>query len=240
MILRRLTNAFRKQDWFTVAVEIMIVVLGVFIGLQVNNWNEARKERTAEKRVIERLRDEVPELIGLRSEQRKFADFRLKALDSASRKLFIEASGQVITPPECLSMTLSHIYLSPSNDLPVIEELVSTGSIDVIQKPRLKVAVQTYLQAKAESEETLRAISIDIHQISLEFPELILSTYYFEAPDADPESRQTCNSSGMRADGGFLNTLISNHQRFLTYYQSQFETIDPKLDALVDALGALK
>jgi hypothetical protein len=28
MILRRLVSAFRKQDWFTVAVEIMIVVLG--------------------------------------------------------------------------------------------------------------------------------------------------------------------------------------------------------------------
>lgn len=47
MILRRLTTAFRKQDWFTVAVETLIVVFGVFIGLQVNNWNEARQERVA-------------------------------------------------------------------------------------------------------------------------------------------------------------------------------------------------
>ena len=44
MILRRLSDAFRKQDWFTVAVEILIVLLGVFLGLQVNNWNEARAE----------------------------------------------------------------------------------------------------------------------------------------------------------------------------------------------------
>ena len=45
MILRRLTTAFRKQDWFTVGVETLIVVFGVFIGLQVNNWNEAGKNR---------------------------------------------------------------------------------------------------------------------------------------------------------------------------------------------------
>ncbi|WP_299949230.1 hypothetical protein [Hyphomonas sp. BRH_c22] len=38
MILRRITDAFRKQDWFTVAVETLIVFFGVFIGLQVNNW----------------------------------------------------------------------------------------------------------------------------------------------------------------------------------------------------------
>ena len=42
MILRRLTNALRKQDWFTVVIETLIVVFGVFIGLQVNNWNEDR------------------------------------------------------------------------------------------------------------------------------------------------------------------------------------------------------
>lgn len=45
MILRRLATAFRKQDWFTVAVETLIVVFGVFIGLQVNNWNEARQDQ---------------------------------------------------------------------------------------------------------------------------------------------------------------------------------------------------
>ncbi len=42
MILRRIATAFRKQDWFTVAVETLIVVFGVFIGLQVNNWNVRR------------------------------------------------------------------------------------------------------------------------------------------------------------------------------------------------------
>ncbi|MBU1188318.1 MAG: hypothetical protein KKC01_04730 [Gammaproteobacteria bacterium] len=42
MILRRLASAFRRQDWSTVAVEIMIVVLGVFIGIQVANWNDVR------------------------------------------------------------------------------------------------------------------------------------------------------------------------------------------------------
>jgi|8_EtaG_2_1085327.scaffolds.fasta_scaffold00047_40 hypothetical protein len=44
MILRRLSTALRKQDWFTVAVETLIVMFGVFLGLQVNNWNEARAE----------------------------------------------------------------------------------------------------------------------------------------------------------------------------------------------------
>ena len=38
MILRRLADAIRDQSWFTVALEIMIVVIGIFIGLQVDGW----------------------------------------------------------------------------------------------------------------------------------------------------------------------------------------------------------
>ena len=59
MILRRLSDAFRKQDWFTVAVEILIVVLGVFLGLQVNNWNEARAEGERSRGYLSRIRAEL-------------------------------------------------------------------------------------------------------------------------------------------------------------------------------------
>ena len=36
----------RAQSWTAVAIDFMIVVLGVFVGLQVNLWNEARVEST--------------------------------------------------------------------------------------------------------------------------------------------------------------------------------------------------
>lgn len=45
MIFRRFAANLRRQDWTAVAVELLIVILGVFIGLQVDNWNQARQER---------------------------------------------------------------------------------------------------------------------------------------------------------------------------------------------------
>lgn len=63
MIVRRITDAVRNQDWITVAVELLIVVLGVYLGLQANNWNEARvaQERRAQiaAALITDLRDAV-------------------------------------------------------------------------------------------------------------------------------------------------------------------------------------
>ena len=44
MILRRLAEGVRQQDWFTVVVEVLIVVVGIFLGLQVDDWNEGRQD----------------------------------------------------------------------------------------------------------------------------------------------------------------------------------------------------
>lgn len=45
MILSKLADAIREQNWFTVVLEILIVVIGIFIGLQVDDWNGGRKDR---------------------------------------------------------------------------------------------------------------------------------------------------------------------------------------------------
>ena len=44
MILRRVIEHFRKQEWTAIAIDFVIVVMGVFVGMQVNNWNAARQQ----------------------------------------------------------------------------------------------------------------------------------------------------------------------------------------------------
>lgn len=44
MILKRIAEGIKNQDWFVVGVEIMVVVVGIFIGLQVEAWNQERKD----------------------------------------------------------------------------------------------------------------------------------------------------------------------------------------------------
>ena len=59
MILRRLTENLRAQNWTAIAVEFLIVVIGVFIGTQVANWNQQRLAKVETERMLEQL---VPEL----------------------------------------------------------------------------------------------------------------------------------------------------------------------------------
>ena len=40
MILCRIAAHFRRQDWTAVFIELIVVVVGVFIGVQASNWSE--------------------------------------------------------------------------------------------------------------------------------------------------------------------------------------------------------
>ena len=55
MILRRVIQHVKKQEWTAIAIDLVIVVVGVFIGIQVANWNEARLETQRANGFLERL-----------------------------------------------------------------------------------------------------------------------------------------------------------------------------------------
>ena len=55
LILRRLATSIRKQDWFAVVIETLIVVMGVYLGIQLGNWNAAQAQRAEGERLVERL-----------------------------------------------------------------------------------------------------------------------------------------------------------------------------------------
>ncbi|MEQ9506153.1 MAG: hypothetical protein RLO80_07755 [Hyphomonas sp.] len=70
MILRRLTEHVKDQNWFAVALDFLIVVLGVFVGLQVNNWNEARAAKARRDQITAALITDLRDAAGA---QQQFA-----------------------------------------------------------------------------------------------------------------------------------------------------------------------
>ena len=56
MILRRLTNALKEQNWTTILIEFFLLVSGVFLGIQAANWNEQRAEDAKAQAYLARIR----------------------------------------------------------------------------------------------------------------------------------------------------------------------------------------
>ena len=59
MILRRVIAHVRRQEWTAIWIDLGIVIVGVFIGIQVSNWNEARADRAAYEAALGRLGAEI-------------------------------------------------------------------------------------------------------------------------------------------------------------------------------------
>jgi hypothetical protein len=45
----------RDQNWTAVAIDFVIVVIGVYVGIEVANWNERRVELERGQEYLERI-----------------------------------------------------------------------------------------------------------------------------------------------------------------------------------------
>ena len=63
MIFKRAVARLRAQDWLAITIELAIVIIGVFIGMQVTNWNQARLDDRETKQILARLNPELQNLL---------------------------------------------------------------------------------------------------------------------------------------------------------------------------------
>ena len=156
MILRRLTTAIRKQDWFTVGVETLIVVFGVFIGLQVNNWNETRLNKSEERIYLERLNsDLVQTLADLETDRDEVESWRVEGRTLLQAVLNDDANA--LPEDACWGVTLATRTAVAAPQLATIKELIAGGRTNLISDLALREGLVRY-EAKMESFHGLNAV----------------------------------------------------------------------------------
>ncbi|MGD2127908.1 MAG: hypothetical protein PVJ17_01315 [Lysobacterales bacterium] len=59
MAIHRMVERLRMRDFSTLAIELFVVIIGVFIGIQVSSWNDARLDRIRAHSYLERIRSDL-------------------------------------------------------------------------------------------------------------------------------------------------------------------------------------
>ncbi|MGB8635782.1 MAG: hypothetical protein WCD66_04515 [Rhodanobacteraceae bacterium] len=140
MILRRIADHLKQQHWTGVFIELVIVILGVFIGMQVQDWNAARIARTELNQQLISLR------MQLEDNRAYFKDFRaqlvgqqhdVKALRSAFKKDPPTISGKELNQR---FVNVNRIYVF-APDLTALNELTDTGGLRRIENPKIRDAI---------------------------------------------------------------------------------------------------
>ncbi len=63
MILRGLAKNLKEQNWMAIGIEFVLLIAGVFLGIQVANWNDERRDLIREKAYLEDVAAELDKSI---------------------------------------------------------------------------------------------------------------------------------------------------------------------------------
>jgi hypothetical protein len=150
MIFDRLRRAIREQNWFTVVLEICIVMLGVVIGFQVTAWGQARGDRAQEQVYLRQLAADLRE-----TERDIMARDSLMASQSIAGAQLVRAFLLPEEPPADSILA----WVTRSWDMSLIrpimateEALVATGDLALIRTDSLRTAITAHLEMMRVSQ----------------------------------------------------------------------------------------
>jgi hypothetical protein len=217
MILRELADAIRQQNWFTVVLEVLIVVAGIFIGLQVDDWNSLRKDRTDERSYLIRLHDEImnaeslsERLLTRRIERQKIA---FSVLDT----VFSEEGSATLSDSECLTIGSLNFYNIAVTGLSAVDELTASGRMDILRDAELRAALGALKQAQEATNTYIRIQNGVAYDLANHYPDLISVQAYYDEAVGEVYARMTCDLAAMRQNAAFLNNLSVNADAYDAY-----------------------
>ena len=138
MILRRVVEHVKAQQWTAIFVDFVIVVVGVFIGIQVSNWNEERIERKQEREMLVRLHEDIEESIAGQERDLRFLDRQLS--DQAVMLKSLDACEVTAADQETFQRGVNTLgYINPPRlSRRTIDEMASSGRTDIIRSDAIK------------------------------------------------------------------------------------------------------
>jgi len=124
-------NRFTRYMVYAIG-EIVLVVIGILIALQINMWNEGRKDRVKEQVVLQRLLEEFNTNLKQLDEK---IQIREETIESSTAALGYMDHPEGVER-DSLMAKINAMTITPTFD-PIINDLVSSGNIRLIRNQKL-------------------------------------------------------------------------------------------------------
>lgn len=144
MILRRVIEHFRRQEWTAIAIDFVIVVTGVFIGIQVANWNAAIADQKRAQAYLERIGEDLDADIRTLENRVLFWDqvsrFGIAGLAYAESDRAPAAADWPLLLAYFQASQVGEFYVTNAT----YEEIKSAGELSLISDPELRGRLAFY------------------------------------------------------------------------------------------------
>lgn len=244
MIIRRLGEAIARQDWFVVLIELIVLVVGIFIGLQVDDWNQARKDRNDEQRFLVSLHEDIllAEELSARVRERRLS--RRDQVRTANDVIFGHDQRDYLTDEECITVATGNYFNITVTGLPSLEELIATGRLGIIRNQELRAALMGLRETRAALHTMVQVQSgqSSFNNLPQLFPALMELTWYYDPAGDEIRGTATCDLEGMRTSREFLNYWGANADGYDAYVRDGLQPWSDQFDrvhAMVDQVLGL-
>lgn len=138
--------------------EIVLVMAGILLALQIDNWNEARKDRNTEEQYMNRLLYDLQNDTSYFSSQILLCERAISHLDSFLVEMYIAPES-----PDDVYRIIKHSALQ-TDDLTLknstYEELISTGSMNIFSDQNIKAAIMDYYHLGEELASQIKEFNL--------------------------------------------------------------------------------
>lgn len=144
MLLRRFQKHVSDQNWFAVTLDVIVVVVGIFLGLSATEWYENQKALDAERADLIRLQEEARAIVESLETTIRRQDDNLAAMEVAVRA-FEAGTLEGVDRSKFRQGVLTVIYfdaLSPPRT--VYDELTSSGRFGGLTSTAVRENVADY------------------------------------------------------------------------------------------------
>jgi hypothetical protein len=212
LLLARFGRAVRSHDWFTALIELVLLVIGIFFGFQLDRWNDERLDRESANEYrfqliadLEVERSDITALIEYHESVRDYAELALTAWE---QKPSVE--------PEDLVVAL----YQASNILPftsargAYDALTANGLIDLIGDPALRSRLAAYYgQATSSVFEEEKRYRREVRGVMpIDVQRRVLDTCIVLSTDTSISERFS-NECNLGLDPAYLGDVLESVKR---------------------------
>ena len=168
MFLKRLAGHIRKQDWFNVLIELLVVVVGLMMAFQLDRWWEDIGDKKLERVYIQRLIDDIESDIPKLERAIRLADMRKDYAE-----LLMDVAGNPAVAAQqpasfLVAVDQASFTFSPALRKATYDDLRSTGNMRLIRDPEIKTRLHDYYSFD-ETQLQFRPLqfSVEFHHFKL-------------------------------------------------------------------------
>lgn len=144
MLLRRITKHLKDQNWVAVLLDFLIVVIGVFIGIQVANWNDERLTQLERAISMDRLQTESELSVQF---IRSVVDQYHRTVDARASVLRKAAEGNIHAVEQdeiVLAINYLPFFQPVSAPRGVYDEVIAAGQFSNLGDDAMRRAITRY------------------------------------------------------------------------------------------------